>query len=346
MFSSVSTAISTKARARYGKRLTSRNFDELLSLSTVPDVANYLKTRTHYSDGLDALKDTDIHRASLESFLRAQTFHDIATLSKFNISVGEQLSGGYMLTRGEIDELLTFLRFFISGKPSEYYHVLPDYFNKRTDIDLVALSQVKTNMDFLKVIKDTDYFRILKEFFDKDDKNINFTEIEATLDRYLYDETKRGIKSKYKGKTRAELISLFTIKAELDNVKKIYRAKKYYKLDDEVISGLLNNEMHFLKNRELDAMIQAKTPDEVINIFKSSSYGRRSDNIDISIDKTSLKIMYRYFQKMMRYSSNPPVILTAIIFLFELEMEDIINIIEGIRYKLPAEKIKSLLVTY
>ncbi len=143
-----------------------------------------------------------------------------------------------------------------------------------------------------------------------------------------------------------QLLSIFTIKAELENIQKIYRAKMYFNADNESISALINNEKYYLKKNEILTMIAAKTPDEVLNVLKKSMYGRKLSSYDFSsIDKASMEILYNHFHRLMRLSTHPSVVMACTILLFEFEMEDIINIIEGIRYNLGAEKIKQLLIS-
>ena len=49
-----SNAILAKARAMSGRRLTARNYQELLNCRDLPDLISYLKTRTSYSEALQA----------------------------------------------------------------------------------------------------------------------------------------------------------------------------------------------------------------------------------------------------------------------------------------------------
>ncbi len=65
-----SNAILAKARAMYGRRLTARNYQELLNCRDLPDLISYLKTRTSYSEALQAANPATTHRAQLETLLR------------------------------------------------------------------------------------------------------------------------------------------------------------------------------------------------------------------------------------------------------------------------------------
>ena len=54
--------------------------------------------------------------------------------------------------------------------------------------------------------------------------------------------------------------------------------------------------------------------------------------------------MYNESYKSMYFSVNPSVVLVAFYNLEEAEINNIINIIEGVRYKADTEKIRKLLI--
>ena len=52
---------------------------------------------------------------------------------------------------------------------------------------------------------------------------------------------------------------------------------------------------------------------------------------------------YNICRRDIRFSTHPSVVLISYIILTEIEVGDIITIVEGIRYRLPPEDIKSML---
>ena len=65
-----SGAIPAKARAKYGRRLTSEDYNNLIHCKTVAEVANYLKSNTYYNDVLSQLNEHNIHRGQVELLLK------------------------------------------------------------------------------------------------------------------------------------------------------------------------------------------------------------------------------------------------------------------------------------
>ena len=58
----------------YGRRLTDKDYEDLLACKTVPEVANYLKNETVYSEILSGLNENDVHIKSCERNLFIENF--------------------------------------------------------------------------------------------------------------------------------------------------------------------------------------------------------------------------------------------------------------------------------
>lgn len=69
MLSSMSSnAILAKARTMYGRRLTDKDYEDLLACKTVPEVANYLKNETVYSKFFQVLTKMMFIEVSLKPY--------------------------------------------------------------------------------------------------------------------------------------------------------------------------------------------------------------------------------------------------------------------------------------
>ena len=346
MHINASNAIMTKSRTKYGHRLTDDNYREMLSITTISDAAAYLKNKSRYSDVLQNIKESAIHRGNLEAILHSQMFEDFAALCRFESSVGEHFYE-YLLLRGETEQILNFLRFFQSGHPQDYLFALPDFFNRHTSIDLVALSKIKTYDQILKILEHTDFYDVLKNFRPENDEMFDYTLIEAALDSFLFNHLLKLINKNFKGSTNKELKELFGQKAELDNIKMIYRAKKYYNATPDSIRAKLIPHTYLLNSVQQNALIATNNAEDVLKTLLQTKYKRFfKENESWSVDHLANVIIYRRARKYIRFSNNPAVVFASYIILLEFEIYDITNIIEGIRYHLPPDEIEKLLVKY
>ena len=91
-------AIVAKARTMYGKRITPKQYDEMIHCRSVQDVANYLKTKTHFAETLQEADTSNIHRGHLENLLRRSMFDQYAKLYTY-ISNGEDNLFHYIIMK-------------------------------------------------------------------------------------------------------------------------------------------------------------------------------------------------------------------------------------------------------
>ena len=158
-----SNAVSAKARGMHGKRLTNNNFMDLLNCKTVHDVAYYLKNRTSYNKLLAGINENEVSRSELEVLLKQKIFDDCSDLGRYGASVGERFSD-YLIMRSEIEQVMHSLILLNSGKDDGYVNYMPEFLQKKTGIDLDALSQIKTYDDLLRALGNTPYAKVIAPF--------------------------------------------------------------------------------------------------------------------------------------------------------------------------------------
>jgi V/A-type H+-transporting ATPase subunit C len=171
-----------------------------------------------------------------------------------------------------------------------------------------------------------------------------FDKIETALYSYLYSSIYEVIKNDSIGETQKNLYEIFNSYIDLYNFVRIVRLKRYYnKKKDEILPFLLP--FGTLKQKQIFSMLDAKTPEESIEIMKKTQAGKKIGAIEYQwIDELPSRINYLKCSKFIRFSIAPPVVMFSYIALIEIEISDIITIIEGIRYNVPGEEIFKILV--
>ncbi len=338
-----SNAILSKARAMYGKRLTEKEYKDLLHCKTVGEIAAYLKQRTAYGPILTGVNEKEVHRGQLEALLHKKLFYDFAALCRYEITVGEHFAD-YLLARSEIDQILHSLMLLMGGRSSDYLFSMPLFLDAHTHINLTALSQTKSYDDFLSALSGTPYQSLLSPFRPKPGKPLDMAAIENALSGFLYNRVFETVRKHSRGKAREELLYLFQTYIDFSNYARIIRMKKYYSMESDVIRSLLLPHGS-LTPRQLDAMLSAKTVAEVKAAMRATSPGKRMRKLEYrEIDEVPLRVRLINSKHLIRFSVHPPVVMLAYIFLAENELYNITNIIEGIRYQLPEEEIVDMLI--
>ncbi|HIZ17032.1 MAG TPA: V-type ATPase subunit [Firmicutes bacterium] len=339
-----SNSVLTKTRSKFGKMLKSDDYKALVAMSSVSDIAAYLKSNTHYRDVLKNVNESAIHRGNLEFLLRSQLLSDFAELCNFEKSVGNHFFE-FITAYGEVNELLRFIRYFNAGQPEKYLLNMPDFFDKHTPLDLVAMSQVKTYSQLVEFLNHSPYQKLLSPFEVKDGEPLDILNIEAELYKYLYKLLFKLIDSSlHAGKE--DLINIYKMNAELDNIRRIYRGKKYFGLSKEVIISQMLPYQYKISKRQLDKMLSADKPDEVLEIVKQAYRSKYCDFSSSNIDMNCYIIFYKYISKKLRYTKYSSVAMACYFYLFDYEIKDITTIIEGARYKVPFDEYKDLILFY
>lgn len=344
MFASPYSAnvILAKARAMYGNCLTTQNYLELLACHSVSEVAGYLKNRTAYASVLSDINESTIHRGHLENLLRRKLYSDYNALSRYDKTVGMRTSP-YLIQREEVEQIMSCLRLLSAGRAEEFFFSMPMFINSHTHLDLVRMSHSKSFNELLTALEGTPYKKIL-ELYPSEDGHIRITEIENALYGRLTN-TLLSIVNSTKGKLHEELISLCGTQIDAQNVTRILRMKTYFHADPDTIRANLLPSGHTIPPKILDRMLDASSAEEVLSLFYATRSGRLLPEAQRSlIHDLHHRVPYFNARHHMHYSIHPMVVLISYIIITEVELDDIINIIEGIRYNLSPEEIKPMLV--
>lgn len=342
--SDTSFAVLTKARSKFGKRLTEKDYAGLLACQSVTEVMSYLKSYTHYSDALRDVNERDVHRGRLEALLRQNLFYEFDSLCRYESSVSSGFSR-YFIETTEVEQIIRFLILLNSNSTEKFIYQFPSYFSKHTEIDINKLANAKNYDDFLKVLSDSPYYDLLKSSSPDEKGRLHISEIENKLYNFVFRNILETIKQKTKGNERHELSSFFFTINDYNIFSRILRLKKYYNLSPSSIKSNLLLEYCDISPKTVDMMCRAESSAEVFSIMQSTHTGRMIDKIGyVYASDISPRVKYRLAKRNMHFSNNPSVVMLSYMFVSETELMNIVSLIEGIRYKLDTKKIQSLLI--
>lgn len=345
MFSSPFSAnvILAKAKAMYGNSLKSGDYINLLNCRSVSEIAVYLKNNTSYASALANINEATIHRGHLEMLLRRKLFNDYAALARYDETVGLKMSD-YVIRRAEIEMIISCLRLMSAGRASEFFFSMPMFFSTRTHLDLAKMSRSKTYAQLLDAMRHTIYHDILEKYPPEEDGKIRLTEIETALYTRLTQIVYKIIENQ-RGSSRGELKGLYGTNVDVQNVTRILRLKRFFNADPDFIRKNLLPFGHIISEKAMESMINAPNGEAVMEIFLSTPVGRRIPESQRAFTyDLHQRAPYFAARRYMHYSIHPAVVMLSYIYITDVEIDDIINIIEGVRYGLQPEQIKPMLV--
>lgn len=337
-------AVLAKVRAKYGRRLSDKDYTNLLSCKSVAEVVTYLKNNTYYETVLKKVNEREIHRGQLEVILRQKLYEDFYSLCLYTKGSGEYFAQ-FILQRDEIEQIIHFLTLLSSNSTDEYIFSMPEYFTKHTCINAASLARARDYDQFFASLVGTPYEQIMAEFRPKKGERINISKIEDKLYKYCYKNVYNSIEKYSSGAEKKALYDLFDSLIDYKNFVRVFRLKKYYKESPEVTVGFLFPYGTF-KSKTVKKLCAAQTSAEVFEAVKDTSFGRNLSKIEYvyagEIDKVG---MFKVTKKNIHFSSFPLVVMLSYIFVMETEYRNIVSIIEGVRYKVDPSKIETLVIT-
>ncbi len=345
-----SPALAAKAKAMYGQRLKKEDYEELLRKGSVAEIAGYLKNETDYASTMRDIYENRIHRGQLEGLIRQNMYEKIEKLLKFSMLTKNRFYRMNIVKR-EIEIIILALRSIMPDKSEddEAYDVmvrdiplsLSDYFSFNVD----EISEIMTYEDILNILSSTPYQKIIRPYKVEKGEKIDFASIERDLYRYYYTYVFKVIDENFSGKKKKELTDIYRTQIELLNIIKIYRFKKFFKVTNDQI----RKSMVTLKSRMSDSfineLIEEPTAERVLQRLEESKYKLFVDDLDYTyIEYYANEIRYNLAKRYMHFSIESPIVFTVYSILLEIEITNIINIVEAIRYDTPRSEIEKLLI--
>ena len=344
--SKASGVIVAKAKAMHGSQFHSEQYDELLRKKSVAEIARYLKNETGYSVALKDVRENNIHRGQLEDILKRDMFQKILKLYRYADSSTKELYQLYV-EQLEIDLILSRIRVLISQDFESAIAELPVFLKDLTSFPLLKLGNVHTYDDLLSVLETSIYHTTLQAYRVAKGKesDIDYTSIETSLQKLYYTHTFDVIDRVTKGKSKKNMRDFFTMRLDLSNITKIYRLKKYFHANEEVVRESLIFVEGYQSLVNLEELIAQRSAQEVMKKLQSGKYKiTMSQGEDDYIEHYCEEIIFYVAKKNFQYSQDTPLVYNSYIILLAQELENIINIIEGVRYQVDSEDIAKELI--
>ena len=342
---SASNAITAKVRAKFGARLTDQNYRDMMALGSVAEVASYLKTRTKYAAALNDIRESAVHRGNLERLLNEYYLTEMSALCRFERNVGDKMAAVLTL-REELKVVLDFLRYLAVGKPEQYLLVSSAVSDSLVSFDLRKMAASRNLAELKTALGASPFAKAIAGFAKADKDKFDYTIVESVLNRELYEFEVNFVNKNFSGAAKRELLDIIGMRADLQNAMICYRAKKYFNTDNGLILPQLIDTGLYVSKTARAKMAAAENADEVLEILKSTHYGEHfRKNADMPIDKLCSFIICKKLSRFIRMSTSPDVVSLCYTGLMTIEMNNVITIIEGVRYSLPPESIKKMLIT-
>lgn len=337
-------ALFGKVRAMSGKLLSNEDYLALIKKNSEAQVVSYLKDYTHYATLLKDIDENSFRRDHLENILRKDIIKDYSKLIKFTRGSIKDFIKLYYI-KNEIESLKLIFRSYEAGRVS--YEDIEDvlvFMANHDEVNIPMLALSRNLQEFLNRLKGTQYYKLLKPFADEDTENRIFN-MEMVLDLYYLADLRRNYGYLLGRDDKKNVAELLGMEADIFNIFWIYRSKRYYNMELEIIRSFSAHLCYKLNTKTIEALINAKSLSEYIDLVKKTPYkflvNEGEDNL---LEHNYWIFIYREHSRRAKFQPFSIECVISYLRMKEIEVNNIISIINAVHYNLPTEALNRYVV--
>ncbi|MBR5405893.1 MAG: V-type ATPase subunit [Oscillospiraceae bacterium] len=336
-------------RSAYGHRLRAADYRNLVNLHSVSEVVSYLKGTAAYGELLAGLEPGYTHRGHLEMLLKRNLFTQCLHFCSLE-RLSQKPFFRFFIYEYEIRELFKAIQLGDQDYISSMDTWLAPYLCFKQE----KLARAGTNAALLDAVAGTPYAPILKRYLPRDDSvqtpaQIPYTELEIALRTDCLNRILKEAEQTMHGDDLEALRGLIGEQVDLINLINAYRLKSVFRADRQTLDSMMLPIAGKLPRRICQALYAAPDKAAFEAVLAETRYGRMlSDLPDIPdavrVERAFQTLRWRTARNALHFSGHAAVSLYAVHCLNQIEVQNLIAVIEGIRYQKPVSYIRSLLI--
>ncbi len=336
------SGLTTKVKAMQSRLLTSSQFQEMASLDSVAACVEYLKSQPAYETVLGSTEPGELHRSVIEQYLKLSEYRDFDRLYRFS-NLNQRKFLDFYFMHYEVALLKRCLRSIIGHSPLDFdLSLFQQFFDSRSSLDFSKIAEAKSLPQFTAALEGSVFYPLLSSLSRED--SISLFDYENGLDMFYFKTMWQIMNKKIKASDRKILVQCFGSRMDMLNIQWIYRCKQFYHLAPADIYALLIPIQYRLKASDIHNLTESETIDGFFSVLNSTWYRRELENIPVKHPNPEVlarqvhEHIYQYTSQKEPYSV---AILSAYFYRKDKEIQQLITIIESIRYGVPSQTILS-----
>ncbi len=333
------SAVVAKMRAMSGKLVKKQEYDEMAALGSVVEVVNYLKKYPAYQRIFASESEFDIHRGRVEALFQKAIYADFAKIYAFSGLEQRKFLDIYFI-KYEIEVLKNCLRMLFDNRDvSLDLSEFQDFFERRSDLNVVKLGSSKNISEFIENLKGSIFYPVLKKL--NEVKEATLFDYENALNLFYMKKMWNDFAKVIKKKDLEVLRGIYGSEIELLNLDLIYRAKKYYHMSPADIYAFIVP-VHYKIHKELfKKIVEAPTIEEMEHLLKECYYARFTEQFAISaIEPVCEELAEKVHNTASRKFPYSIICIETYLYKKAKEVDKLTTLIECVRYGLSVEETK------
>lgn len=325
-------ALNSKMKCMYANNLSQEELEEMQRQSNIKEAINFIKLKFPSLENINE----NMHRKELEQEINNLFIYEILKLVRYLTKTEKEILMQF-LSKYEMNCVKNVFRNVTTNRDSKVYLKNIDNWTTKIFKNINGINQITEETEFLELIKSEDYYKVFSEY-EEVIENAPLDEIEVKLDKYYFEKIYKLAK-----KVNRNLQFLIGTEIDLLNVIWIYRAKKYFGYSPEETKEILIPINYKISKKLQKELLNCIDFNEIKTVLENTVYKNVFlDENEIEYEKN--KYLYNINRKIFRTKLFDISTVFAIINLTDVEIKNMINIIEGIRYKIDRNEIQKKII--
>jgi len=335
-------ALCVKAQAMYGNRILQQQYEELCQKQSVNEVIAYLEEHPRFQEIFATVNSESLHRQQIDNLLEKNYFMQYQKLIRY-APKAQQPFFMHEIMNLEVKILIDKIMYLSEQKKDVFTINLPVEITKKMSFDIYGLLPIDSFERLQQHLQNTKYQEILSNLDVRG--NMDVHSLEQQLMEMYYDKYIRIIKQCFTGSLQTQLLDAVFTSIELQNITRIYRLKKYYNVAEEELEHSLFLKYKRKSNHVIEQLIKAKDMTMFMQVLANSRYHIqvKEDEL-IYIEHDVNEVLGKFAKHHLRFSNEASLVFLAYCTLKKIEVNNVKQIIEGIRYHKEASSIAEMLI--
>ena len=340
--SKASNAVLALSRAFYGKRLSRQQYDALLACKNSNEIASYLKANTEYSKELSDSKLSDFPPRTLEDLVQKFRFSRFGALCRYELAIGDEFYK-YFIMKTEVEQILRCTLLMFSKKTQSYLLQVHPFVDKHLGIDLFALGKADSFEEIALSLDKTRYGKLYRRCLENPKKS--YLTFEMAFNAYFEKEFRVLVKKCGSKSEREAITGVAARSLDCKKLSAFWRALKYYPQSVESLAGAFSEPggVTLLSESAVKRLKNCRSVEEFTSELEKTPYKSVSKK-EADLEKELAFFLHAFCKKEIRFSSYPPVVMLCFLLLSQDEAMNLVRIIEGCKYGVPAQEVRKNLI--
>lgn len=325
------SGVTTKVRSMSGKLMSTEDYRQLSSITSVQEYVNFLKQRKAYEDIFAQVNVDTLHRGDIEKMLTKGIYKDFERIYRFSNQKQREFLDLYFL-RFQVQVVKSCLRMvFDKRNPELNLDMFQSFFMKHSGMDLSKLTNSETIEELISNLKGTVFYQPLGKLLSIEHGTL--FDFEMQLDLFYFVTIYKNCSKHLKGDDLTLVMTSFGLEIDLLNIQWIYRAKKYLKLANTEIYKIIIPINHKLKHNQIVKLVEADSLATFQQELKTTYYGNKIATIEnYSLEEVFGQLQEKLYNLDSRKKPYSVAVIKSYLYHKEKEVQKLTTALECIRY--------------